>query len=129
MWEIKTLSNVTFQSGINTLTLRAPELSNSAVFNESVNRVRLKSGILKVQRDPIWPKFTTHTYNFTLACGQNPQDILDFLSVSLGLNVTLIDHESRTWSGIITNPGTTIVAERRNMSRFEIIYEGELVAW
>lgn len=126
-WETNPLHQVTFTYDSTTLELRSPKLGNTLELNHKVSIGRLKSGTITVVRDPIWPKFVTHTYNFELHCEPDIQVILDFLKLTLGQEIQLLDYESRTWTGMIMNPDSQI--KTRYGLQFEIIFEGRLVSW
>jgi len=119
-----------YGSPTTTLTLSNPEFGNATVLEESTSIVRLRNGKVTVFRDPQWPSYFKHSYQFNLGC-RDPsiQSILDFLKESLGQEIQITDYEGRLWKSVITNPNTPVSQQHTNLVVFGLDVEGELIAW
>lgn len=91
-----------------TLELRNPEFGNKISFN--ANRINRKSrgGTIQVFRKETWPKFRTLQMDISVLSTTQITNFKAFLIASLGQEIGLIDHEGRTWKGVITTPDTDI---------------------
>lgn len=109
----------------DTLVLRNPAFGNNEQHSFSrINRTT-RGGTLIIFANPIWPNLKT--LKFSMSGLADSEEILDFLEASLGQVVTLLDHENRTWEGIILNPTTAITQQGTCDYRFDLEFEGELV--
>lgn len=83
------------------ITLRNPEFGNSddvtsfRVFRQS------RGGTYSSYRASYWPTETTLSYSFRALTRTEAQNFLQFYKDSLGQEVTLVDHEGRSWTGLI----------------------------
>lgn len=110
-----------------TLILRNPEFDDKDS-NEQL-RIQRKSrgGDLIIFRDNAWPKIETLKYTFKLLKQEDAIKLLNFFQISLGKSITLIDHYTRTWTGIISNPTSTVKQETRYNYNIEFDFQGVLV--
>lgn len=70
-------------------------------------------------------EIVTETLNFTFEIEDSLRDsLLDFLNVSAGKEILLIDHYGTSWRGIITNPNADLVYTRRCVSTIQIQFQG-----
>ena len=102
------MSAVTLTYGTTTIVLRSPEFDN--VQSISLDRVsrKTRNGDLIIFRDPNWVKNETFKLPFIYLSQKQIFDLLNFIQISLGQNVTLLDHEGRTFTGTITTPAASI---------------------
>lgn len=112
----------------DSVTLRSPELGNkdTLTFNRILRETR--GGTLISYADPQWPKVQTHSLNFKGLTRSEAQDLLDFFTDYLGLEVGMIDWEQRYWRGIIVSPEEPIVEDSFNNYSASFKFEGELDA-
>ena len=107
-------------------TLRAPNLGNRDRLNfNRVNR-ETRGGTLVVFADPAWPKTQTLVLSFSGLTRTEGQDLLQFLSDHLGLEIGLIDWESRYWRGVVTTTTDPVVEDSRGSFSANFEFEGEL---
>ena len=111
-----------------TVQLRAPELSNleSKLIVRTVNITRGVS--LKFFRDPIWPKYTILKYTFIGLSSLEKTNLQALILASIGKDIGFLDHQSRQWRGVITNPNAPITQTRQGCG-YEYVFEfqGNLV--
>jgi hypothetical protein len=109
------------------ITLRAPEFGNKdkLTFNR-VNR-ETRGGSLIVYANPMWPKTQTLALTFTGLKQTEVQDLLDFLNDHLGVEIGLIDWETRYWRGIITTTTNPVIEDSFDNYTVNLEFEGELI--
>lgn len=102
------MSAVTLTYGTNTITLRPPEFDN--VQSISLDRIsrKTRNGDLIIFRDPNWVKNEVFKYSFVYLTQRQVYDLLNFIQLSLGQNVTLVDYEGRIFVGTIISPAAVI---------------------
>lgn len=102
------MSAVTLTYGTNTITLRPPEFDN--VQSISLDRIarKTRNGDLIIFRDPNWVKNEVFKYSFVYLTQRQVYDLLNFIQLSLGQNVTLVDYEGRIFVGTIINPAAVM---------------------
>jgi hypothetical protein len=98
--------------GGDTVTLPAPMLTN----RESLDKYRIsrktRGGDLKLLVDSTWPDVHVWSMRFEDLDVTLKDEFVAFLKSSLGQVVTITDHESRGWTGIILNPGGLVTTVR-----------------
>lgn len=110
-----------------TLTLRAPQFGNQdTVSNQRIHR-ESRGGTLIIYADPQWPKVHRLVMEFVALSETKAQEYLDFRAATLGLEIQLVDHESRAWRGVLVETDTPIVRNRRHGLTASLTFEGELV--
>lgn len=94
-------NSVTLTQGIHSVTLPAPQFDNTdEVTLTRINR-ETREKELKIFSDPIWPTIERFTWRF-IGLSQTQRDNLDaFIAATLGLEVTVVDHETRTWTVLV----------------------------
>ena len=109
------------------VTLRAPEFGNKdkLTFNR-VNR-ETRGGSLMVYANPMWPKTQTLALTFTGLKQTEVQDLLSFLNDHLGIEIGLIDWETRYWRGIITTTTNPVTEDSWNNYTVNLEFQGELI--
>jgi hypothetical protein len=109
------------------VTLRAPVFGNrDRLTNQRITR-ESRGGTLIVYADPQWPKVHTLVMDFAVLDEQTALDYLDFVAATLGKEIRLVDHESRTWRGVLIQPDDPITRNKRCDVSASLIFEGELV--
>lgn len=114
-----------------TLILPNPEVGNRTSYLP--NRISRKSrgGTKQVFRDPAWPTLTTLTMDIGSLTTTQRGNLQDFLILTLGQTVGLLDYEGRAWTGIIGNPDaefTTLSDHGCGTHATTIVFDGELVS-
>lgn len=120
-------STVTYECGADSLTLKAPQIGDQEDRKYQQTITETLGGALRVYRRITWPKTKTLSYSFEDLCESNVTEILEFLSDSLGKEVTLTDYYGRSWVGVITNPDAQYVSSGRGIGTITIVFEGEPV--
>jgi hypothetical protein len=109
------------------VTLRNPAFGDRNQLSFArVNRTS-RGGTLIVFADPNWPKIEKLLLTVSGLKQQQIDDFQNFLIVSLGQEIGLLDHENRQWRGIITNPDADIVENSKNNRTISFEFEGSLV--
>lgn len=107
------------------LVLRNPTIGNTESLQyQRINRTS-RGGTHLVFADPSWPK--QKVLRLQVDAIKNKTELTDFLNDSLGQQIQLLDHENRTWQGIITNPDTAITQIGREVYSVTLDFEGELL--
>lgn len=115
-----------YSSPTTNLTLPSPIFDNSERRHYSQIVRESRGGTLHYFRDSNWGKYKR--LNFTLnrlRCGQSYTELLDFLKLSIGKEIKLVDHENRTWRGVIVTPEASIVQDSRSGYSITLEFEGE----
>jgi len=110
-----------------TVEIPAPEFNNQEKYN--VRRVNRKSrgGTLDIFRDDSWPSVRNFDFQFEWLSDDQRVDILNFLDVSLGEEIGMLDFESRQWRGIILTPSSELADAGPCKHGVDLSFEGELV--
>lgn len=118
-------STITLTIGGDDITLRAPLFADrEELFLERISR-KTRGGDLKVFRDDEWAKIRTFRYKFEGLDSDKVIEMFQFLHLSLGLKIQLVDHEGITWEGYIVNPqGETAQYVRQCGHTTEFDFEG-----
>jgi hypothetical protein len=104
--EVYHRNSVIFSYGTLSIELRNPELGNSEQFEWNRINKRSRGNELIIYRDSNWPKARKFVYNFSALTEIKKQQLLLFLSETIGQKINLLDYEGRSWDGIITTPNT-----------------------
>lgn len=88
-----------------------------------INR-ETRAGERVIFHDPTWPVVEKLTYNFDNLNEQKKTDLLNFINVSLGQLVTMIDYNGITWRVMITNPDLEIAQKGDCSYEAQIEFEG-----
>lgn len=84
-----------------TITLPNPVFENSEQLNIKNVRKRTRGLITKIFRDPIWEKYTTLFYVIQGCSSTNVSEFKNFVQLSYGKEIILVDYEAYTWTGIL----------------------------
>lgn len=102
------------ERGANVLTLRLPQLGNRDRLDFTRVHRESRGGRLEVFADPIWPKTENMQLTFIGMCATEIDDVLTFISNTLGQEIIIHDWENRSWYGYITNPTATAVRDTKD---------------
>jgi hypothetical protein len=118
-------SDFTLTHGSDEIILRAPLFSDrEEIFVERISR-KTRGGDLKVFRDDQWLSVRTFRYKFEGLTNDQIIETHAFLIGTLGLKITVLDHESLEWEGYIVNPqGETAEFVRVCGNTMEFDFEG-----
>ncbi len=95
-----------------TIILRGPEIGDIDRISQQRVAQQSRGGNLIIYRDPKWPRIQQFILNFRGLSESEAQALLDFINISLGQLVELIDWEGRSWPGVITSTTDPIVRNR-----------------
>jgi hypothetical protein len=113
-------------SPTTTVIIRAPEYGDRHRLQfDRINR-ETRGGTLEVFADPDWPKMEIIEASFTGLKETEAQAVLDFFTLTLGLEVGFIDWHGRTWHGIVTSPDAQLIRARRGIVDLSFEFEGEV---
>lgn len=110
----------------STLLLPTPLFGDREELSSTRIQRKTRGGVLKTFSDDVWPKVRTFRYKFEGLDDDKVEETFLFFSNSLGLQITLTDHENRSWVGYIVNPqGESMTFFRQCGNTTEFDFEGE----
>lgn len=113
-------------SPTSTVIIRAPEYGDRHRLQfERINR-ETRGGTLEIFADPAWPKLEILEASFTGLKEAEAQAVLDFFTLTLGLEVGFVDWHGRTWHGVIVSPDAQLIRARRGIVDLSFEFEGEV---
>ncbi len=115
--------NIILTYGTIGLTLRNPSLGNSDKLQQTRISRQTRGGDLMLFRDPLWPKSETFSYKVQLLKQQDVYNLLNFLDITLGLSIKLLDWQGAIWDVLITNPATAIAQKGRFVWEAQLEFE------
>jgi len=111
----------------DTITLRGPELDDrERLHYQRINR-NSRGLSLQIYADPQWPKVKHLAIGVDLLTEAKAQDVLDFVTLTMGKEIGFRDWRNRSWKGIIDNPQNAIVRSGRNHWTIAIEFEAEII--
>jgi hypothetical protein len=114
-----------FFSPIRTVTLRSPEFDNIEQLEfQRINR-RTRGGDLTIHRQDYWPIAERLSMNFTNLTHSVGDSLLEFLAVSIGQEIGLLDNENRQWRGLILTPSARLSADTGRECQYSVSIEFE----
>jgi hypothetical protein len=102
-WEVPTM----------TIDLRGPDLGNRNRLEFQRIKRETRGGTLVVWADPMWPKNERMVLSFSGLSESEGQNLLSFLSTTLGQEIGLIDWEGNTWRVVAMTPAEPLVRNSR----------------
>jgi alkyl hydroperoxide reductase subunit AhpC len=124
--KVKLTLTYPFVSPTRTVVLRNPQFGNvDRLAFDRINR-ETRGGTLIMFADATWPKQQTMNVTLTALNRQQKENLLDFLSTSVGQDIGLLDHENRLWKGIVLTPDATINNDSRGGYTITLEFEGVL---
>ena len=116
-----------YSSPTLTLEIDNPDFDNVEQFEfRRINR-RSRGGTLDFYRDESWTKCKRLIMSFSGLSEIQRNDMLEFLQLSIGTEVGILDFESRQWRGLILTPTTPLEEPGKIGFSFTLEFEGELV--
>jgi len=113
-----------FDNPIKTLELRNPQFDDVEQLEfRRVNRLT-RGATRKFFRDPAWPSAQRLIYSFDNLKEVKRSEYFDFLKLSLGKEIGLLDFESRQWYGILLTPQSPVQHEDRPGLNISFEFEG-----
>ena len=108
-------SGVLLSFGTLSVQLPSPEFGNVNGISQSRIQMNSRGGDLIIYRDPAWPTTETLKYQFKDLSNTKAKNFLAFIDASLGRDITLVDYEGVSWTGIIINPDTAVTQEGQEL--------------
>lgn len=108
------------------LTLPSAEFNNTLSLNVTRIQRESRGGTLQTKVDSIWPKYDTIHYVIEALSEDQRDDFLTFIDSTLGLEITLLDYNDKSWIGVITNPTTSALLPGCGYT-VEFDFEGDIV--
>lgn len=90
------------------LRLPSPEFDNSDKLDYARINRKTRGGDLIVFRDESWPKTEILSMKFTGMDQAKVRKLLDFIKLTLGQTIHLVDHNGTGWDGVIITPGGNV---------------------
>jgi hypothetical protein len=121
-------ATVLYTSAGNSLELRRPDFGDKEEILKNRIIRTTRRNTLKHYRKSTWPRRRRVTYPFSNLPDSDFEAVLEFLRITNGCSMSLLDYNSRTWGGIITNPETAVSNNGRLCQvSVTIIFEGIVV--
>jgi hypothetical protein len=117
---------VTLSLGSVAVMLRDPDFGNNEKLTFQKVVQRSVNNDLIVYRDPSWPMEDILDLRFSYLNQKQVQDLLNFMNYSLGQQITYVDHEGRTWHGVITTPAGEVSQPAREGFSAQFSFQGVL---
>jgi hypothetical protein len=93
------------------LTLRNPQLNDQYLFQVYRIQRYSRGDSMLTYRDKTWFKTRVHNWAFVGLTRQNRIDILNFVKVSAGQFITVVDYYGQSFEAIIINPDNPVTQE------------------
>lgn len=90
------------------LPLRNPEFGNNEQLSFTRIFRRSRAGDIRMFRNPNWPASRSFSYTINGLCPGVAKRLLDFLRITIGRTVRLIDYENREWDVFIMTPAADV---------------------
>ncbi len=117
---------ITLTYGTTSITLRNPDFGNRETLDIRRISRKTRGGDLVVYRDPDWPKIDTVIYKFSYLFPDDQTRLRSFMKLTLGVDVTMLDYEGRTWTGVITDVTGDFSQEERENYVVGFKFEGSI---
>lgn len=110
----------------DSIVLKNPEFGNTDSVAYSVVSEQTRGGDPIIYTDPAkWgDPVVTRTLSIKNLCDTLVQPLIDFINLTLGKEITLVDWEGVTWVGLILQPETTIQQQGRRAYNVTIQFQG-----
>lgn len=124
-------SYITLQYPLDTPTsdidIRNPNYGDQEILNLSKVFNRSRSGSINISESLHKPKTQTITYTIENLCDEDKIALLNFIEITLGHIVRLIDYEGIVWNVIIINPSAALSELSREMPySFKLRFKGSV---
>lgn len=109
-----------------TLDLKNPQWGNKVTVSPARVLNVSRGGTANVYRNAMWAKRLTFDISILfVACDLvKREEILFFLAVTAGREVTYTDYDSREWTGVILTPDAEVVQPSRGMFQVDFAFKG-----
>ena len=107
----------------NTVTLRGPDLGNKDRLEFQRIKRETRGGTLIVWADPMWPKNERLVLSFSGLTEVEGQALLDFIYLTLGKEVGLIDWEGNWWRVVTMTPSEALTRNSRENLSINLDFE------
>jgi len=108
------------------IELRNPEFNNQEMFtHQRINR-KTRGGKLDIYRDESWPSIQKLDYKIGTLTDVQRVALLNFLDVTLGQEIRIIDFESRVWKALILTPASELADAGPDKHYVTLQFEVEL---
>lgn len=107
----------------HTLALRKPKFGNTTTVETEALVRRNKGKMIQVFKSANWPTFTSLKYTIEKMSQTDVNNLIAFLQLTLGLQVTLVDYLNRTWLGYFTTESFDITQNGQGNCQFEVSFE------
>jgi hypothetical protein len=111
----------------DTLVLRSPEFGDMDRYATDRLNLKTRGGTLIIFADPDWPKMETLVLQFAKLKRSEAYGLQAFIKNHMGLEIRLIDCESREWRGVITKIDDPVTQDTRSTFSASFEFEGERV--
>ena len=118
--------SITLVSGTTVVELRDPDFGNQ--LKVEITRINRKSrgGDQIIYKDLAWPITKTISYKFSYLSQTDVYNLMNFINLTLGQNILLIDFETRSWIGVIITPAAKITQPEREGFSAQFEFQGDL---
>ena len=99
---------VSYTNGTLILNLKAPELGNGDMIEFLRIQRETRGGDLQIFSDPVWPIIETLKWTFKNVKRIDAIRTIQFLEQTVGQELTMLDYEGNTWTGIISTPAPDV---------------------
>lgn len=109
------------------LPLRNPEFGNNEQLSFTRVFRRSRAGDIRMFREPTWPASRSFSYTINGLCPGTAKKLLDFLRITIGRTVRLIDYENREWDVFIMTPAADVSEQFAKNFSVSLEFQGVLV--
>jgi hypothetical protein len=106
-----------------TVHLRGPDIGNKNRLEFQRIKRETRGGTLIVWADPMWPKNERLVLSFSGLTETEGQTLLDFIYLTLGREVGLIDWEGNWWRVVTMTPNEALTRNRRENLSINLEFE------
>ena len=104
--------------------LPSPELGDILRFSSGAINRKLKGGLPKIFKDPLWPVIEIRQYSIRNCTLVQKTDFENLYRAAVGLSVTLQDSYGVLINGLIMNPTVEVLSlDDRNCGSYDIEFE------
>ena len=115
-----------FISPTETLVLRNPVFGDRDRLQFSRINRESRGGDAIIFADPQWPKNQVLVVQIDSLSELKASDLIDFLEMSIGQEIGLLDWFNQQWRGVIITPDVAITHVRRNDRSVSFDFQGQL---
>ena len=105
------------------VTVMSPDFDNTEALQFTRVNKKTRGGDLIIFRDPQWPKSTTLTYTWKYLGMKDRDNLMTFVSNTVGQVFNLLDYEGNNHSVYIKNPDTDFSRKQKQFSSVRLDFE------